>query len=90
MNHVFEYVRTDHLPEGVGPDGMPAQWIESDLWRCGCCGEEVWDECDEYYDSDEIRRVLYGCSDPSAAMAREGRLAGCPDDLATVYEVMTR
>lgn len=90
MDHPFEYVRSDHRPEGVGPDGMPIQWIESDLWRCACCGEEVWDECAEEYDPDERRTVLHGWSDPWRAVEAEGRPAECPDDLAVVYEVMTR
>jgi len=47
MNHVFEYVRSDHQPVGdeVGSDGMPVSWEEFDLWRCACCGAEVWTEC---------------------------------------------
>jgi hypothetical protein len=90
MDHPFEYVRSDHRPEGVGSDGMPLNWVESDLWRCDCCGEEVWDECAMDYDPDERPMVLHGHSDPMSAIVAEGRNSKCPEDFAIVYEVMTR
>jgi hypothetical protein len=92
VNHVFEYVRSDHRPVGdeVGSDGMPVSWGEFDLWRCACCGAEVWAECLTDYDPDDRLVVLHGCFNPYGAIKAEGRAVECPEDLATVYEVMTR
>ena len=90
MDHPFEYVRSDHRPDDVGPDGLPAQWIEFDLWRCGCCGEEVWGECIQAYDDNEYFSAIPESSDPMKALEDACRPKECPDDLATVWEVMTR
>jgi hypothetical protein len=92
VNHVFEYVRSDHRPVGdeVGSDGMPVSWEEFDLWRCACCGAEVWAECPVGWDRDGRPMAYHQESDPSGAMTGLDRSTDCPEDLATVYEVMTR
>lgn len=86
--HAFEYRGTEHEPIGVGPDGMPLDWEESDRWTCTGCGLKVLSVIPEWFDERDGKWETFpGSSDPRYDVLRNDETPNsCPEGI--VLQVM--